>query len=158
MNIRFHSSVLITKQLDKLKEFYISILKQEIEHDFGACIILKCGLSLWNSSDSHPVTKISNREGASNQRMELCFETEQFDEIYINLKQQNLKLLHDLIEEPWGQKVIRFFDPDENIIEVGESISGFVCRLYNEGLSVQEIVAKTSVSEENVKKELLQCK
>jgi hypothetical protein len=115
-------------------------------------------LSLWNALDSHPVTKISNSAGAGNQRMELCFETEHFDEIYLQLKHQNLKLLHDLIEEPWGQKVIRFFDPDENLIEVGESILGFVCRLYNEGLSVQEIVAKTSVSEENVKNELLLCK
>jgi catechol 2,3-dioxygenase-like lactoylglutathione lyase family enzyme len=152
MNIRFHSSVLITNNLEKLKTFYCQLLKQEIEHDFGTCVIFKCGLSVWALLPTHPVAKIAGVTNAGNQRMELCFETENFDEVYDNLKRQHLNLLHDVIEELWGQRTIRFFDPDGNLIELGESILCFVWRLYNSGMNIGEIVSKTSVTEDNVRK------
>lgn len=34
----------------------------------------------------------------------------------------DMKLLHDLHDEPWGQRTIRFFDPDDHLIEAGESL------------------------------------
>ena len=40
---------------------------------------------------------------------------------------------------------LRFFDPDNHLIEIGESMKIFVGRFYNEGLSVDEIEKRTSV-------------
>jgi len=34
--------------------------------------------------------------------------------------------------EPWGQRVIRFYDPDMHIVEVGESLESVACMLHNE--------------------------
>lgn len=151
MNIRFHSPVIITNKLEDLKNFYCEVLQQAIEHDFGSCIVFECGLSIWAVSTMHPVAKVAEPGVVVNKNLELCFETEQFEEVYLSLKKHDLNLLHDIIEEPWGQRTIRFFDPDKNLIEMGESIPCFVCRMYNSGMSIKEIVAKTSVSEENVK-------
>ena len=46
-------------------------------------------------------------------------------------------------EYPWGQHVVRFFDPDHHIIEVGESMVSVVKRFAEEGLTVDEIAERT---------------
>ena len=62
-----------------------------------------------------------------------------------------MTFLHDTRLESWGQYTVRFFDPDGNLVEVGESIPCFVKRLYQEGLSIEDVAAKTSVPIETVK-------
>lgn len=44
---------------------------------------------------------------------------------------------------PWGQKVIRFYDLDKHIIEVGEYLTVMVKRMYENGISLDEIATKT---------------
>ncbi len=153
---RFHSPVLFVKDLDKMKTFYLETLLQEIESDFGACIILKSGISLWSLAENHPIAERNGQTWAKegNKNLELCFETEEFEPVLKRLKEKNLKLIHDVIEESWGQYTIRFTDPEGNIIELGESIACFVNRLYHEGMSIAEIVQKTSVNKEQVEEYL----
>ena len=43
----------------------------------------------------------------------------------------------------WGQRVIRFYDPNQHIIEIGESMEAVIRRLLKEGLSVVEVAKKT---------------
>ncbi len=104
------------------------------------------------SSDSRK--KWTNLGKRGEQNLELCFETEEFEPVLKRLKEKNLKLIHDVIEESWGQYTIRFTDPEGNIIELGESIACFVNRLYHEGMSIAEIVQKTSVNKEQVEEYL----
>ena len=85
-----------------------------------------------------------------NGNFEICFETEDFDSICKTIKEQNIPMLHDLHEESWGQKTIRVFDPDNNLVEIGESIPTFIKRMYEEGMSVGEIVERSSVGKEEV--------
>jgi hypothetical protein len=59
MNITFHSPILITDKLEELKKFYIEQLGLEIDMDFGPCVSLKCGLSLWQLSPEHKIAKSS---------------------------------------------------------------------------------------------------
>jgi hypothetical protein len=60
--------------------------------------------------------------------------------------------LHNILEEPWGQQTIRFFDPDNHLIEIGETMKIFVSRIYNKGLTIEQTSIKTSVPVEEVKK------
>ena len=46
-------------------------------------------------------------------------------------------------EFPWGQRVIRIYDPDRHIVEVGESMKAVVLRLLAEGMSPEETATKT---------------
>jgi hypothetical protein len=41
--------------------------------------------------------------------------------------------------------VLRCYDPDRHIIEIGEPISAFVRRFLSEGLSAEETSERTSV-------------
>jgi len=61
------------------------------------------------------------------------------------LKANNVKFVHEVREQPWRQKVVRFYDPDKNIIEVGESMEHLTFRLFKEGKSIEEITSITKM-------------
>lgn len=147
MHIKFHSVVLITAKLNELRSFYQDVLLQEIEYDFGNCIGFKNGLSIWELKESYPIAlKLGSKcfkEG--NKNLEICFESDCFEESVEQLRKSNLSYLHDVLEENWGQRTIRFYDPDENLVELGESLSCFVTRYFKKGMTPEQISEKTSV-------------
>lgn len=58
---------------------------------------------------------------------------------------------HPLLEHPRGQRVVRVYDPDGHMIEVGESMAIVVCGFLNSGLSVRETAARRDVPEDYVR-------
>ena len=107
---------------------------QEIKIDLGNCIIFKNGISLWKLTEDYLIAKklgkTYNPEG--NKNLELCFETDDYESVVAKLKNQDLKYLHETTEERWGQKTMRFYDPENNLIEIGETIPCFVKRFKNQ--------------------------
>jgi len=154
MEIRFHSTVIMTDDFDKMKNFYHNILKLEIEVDFGNCISFKNGLSIWKLNNDFTISQKLGRtyDKSGNKNIELCFETDAFDNVIEELNKLDLIYLHKVIEEPWGQRTIRFYDPENNLVEIGESVSCFVKRFYNQGLTFEEVAKRTSVPLNLVKK------
>ncbi len=137
----------MTDDFDKMKNFYHEILKQEIEVDFGSCIGFKNGLSIWKLNKDFTISQKLGRtyDKAGNKNLEICFETDNFDEVINELNKIDLIYLHNIIEEVWGQRTIRFFDPENNLVEIGEAIHCFVKRFYNQGMTIEEVAQRTSV-------------
>lgn len=44
-----------------------------------------------------------------------------------------------MCEQPWRQRLVRLYDPDRHIIEIGESMEHLSYRLHKEGLSPDDI-------------------
>ena len=147
--IKFHSSVIFVNDIKKSKDFYIRLLNQEIEHDFGKNVILKCGLTIWEIQPDHIINKRLKTTNNSN-RFELYFETELIDEAYNRLNNEQVEFLHEIHEEPWGQRTIRFFDHDKHLVEIGESLETFVDNMNKKGLSVKEIAEKSGIPKETI--------
>jgi lactoylglutathione lyase len=147
MDIKFQSTVLITNKFDDMTYFYKSVLKQEIDLDFGNCIGFKCGLSIWELKPEYPISKaLGNTFNKNlNRNLEICFETEDLDKIVSEINDKNISYLHGIIEEKWGQRTIRIYDPEENLVEIGESTSCFVKRFHRSGMKAEEIATRTSV-------------
>ncbi len=152
MKITLTSTVIITDDFEKMKTFYQDILLQEIEFDFGNCISFKNGLSLWKLKEEYPIAqKLGHTfDPSGNKNLEICFETDDFAIVVEILKNQKINFLHEVAEEVWGQQTIRFYDPENNLIEIGETIPCFVKRFYNQGMSIDEVSKKTSVPLEMV--------
>ncbi|HAF31221.1 MAG TPA: hypothetical protein DCG75_19450 [Bacteroidales bacterium] len=151
MKLKFHSSVLFVKNIEVSKEFYCNILKQKIETDFGNNISLKNGLSLWQVPDWHVLNKDFYDKFNPNKCLELYFETDDINEIKRLIEKNHITIHHDLNEETWGQKTIRFYDPDNNLIEIGEKLQVFIKRMYFEELTIEEIYKKTGVPKKLIK-------
>jgi catechol 2,3-dioxygenase-like lactoylglutathione lyase family enzyme len=151
MAITFHSTVLITKNFDEMKRFYTDVMQQSIAFDFGNCVSFQCGLAIWALKDSYPITKALGAVPEPNVgAVEVCFETEDFDADAAAVKTAGAPLMHDIAEENWGQLTLRFYDPDKNIVELGESMPCFCRRLHGAGLSVGAVAEKTGISIETV--------
>ncbi len=153
MNITFASTVIITKDFENMKSFYNDTLLQEIENDFGNCIMFKGGVSLWQLTDDYPIAKHLGRtyHKDGNKNIEICFETEDFEAVLSKLETVDIDYLHQVEEEVWGQRTIHIFDPEKNLVEIGESIPCFVKRMYDEGMSLAEVAERSSVPVEYVR-------
>ncbi len=142
--MKFHSSVIFVKDIEKSKDFYVQMLNQEIEHDFGKNIILKSGLTIWEIQPEHVISKTLKTKVNSN-KFELYFETELIEKKHKQLKNENIDFLHEIHEEPWGQRTIRFFDPDKHLLEIGEPLPIFIKNMFKRGLSAKQITEKSGV-------------
>ena len=151
MNLKFHSSVIFVKDFYISKHFYCDLLNQEIEYDFGNNVLLKCGITLWQTPDWHYLHNNFYNAASGNKAFEICFETVQMDEALLLIKDNKVPLMHDIIEEKWGQRTIRILDPDNNLIEIGEKLEVFIRRLNDNGLSSLQIAQKTGVPEQQIK-------
>lgn len=158
MSIRFHSAVLFTADIKRLSAFYMEVLDQQVQYDVGACVIFQCGLSLWQPSNELTMAAKLGYccHPSGNKNLELCFETETFASDVERIKAAGATLLHDVVEEPWGQRALRFFDPDGNVVELGESIPTFVRRHYAAGLSAEAVAERTGVPLEAVRQHITQ--
>lgn len=148
--ISYHSAVLFVQDIAAAKAFYLNVLDQQIEADFGRCVILGCGLSLWQVPAGHAVSPAEKQDGSS--RFEICFETEGcMKAVLKRLKASGVSFLHEIKEESWGQQTVRFYDPDGHLVELGENLQTFVRRLYQESGSAEAVAKRTSVPLEMVR-------
>jgi len=51
-----------------------------------------------------------------------------------------------LMEHDWGQRVVRIYDPDHHMIEIGESMDYVAKRFLASGMSVEETAWKTQMA------------
>lgn len=148
--LKYYAAVVFVKNIEASKKFYTEILDCVIEHDFGKNITFVGGLSIWELRDDHIITKGINRNMAQGNKFELYFETEDIYKQFSKLESAKLRFMHKIIEEPWGQLTIRFYDCDNHLIEIGETLKTFVKRMYGSGLSEDKVAEKTGIPVETV--------
>ncbi len=145
MTIKYHSAVLFIKDIEISKDFYCNLLNQEINMDFGNYVVLNNGLTLWQIPDWHALSDDFYDKEYYNRSLELYFETEDIHETVDLVKKNNIPKHHELTEESWGQKTIRIYDPDNNLIEIGEKLESYIKRMHSEGLNIDQICKKSGV-------------
>jgi catechol 2,3-dioxygenase-like lactoylglutathione lyase family enzyme len=136
--IKFICPLITVNNIDLSRKFYETLLNQKVKFDFGANVTFHGDFAI--HLDSHFSGLIDNKKivkGGND--FELYFEFDDLDELVGRLIQNRVEFVHPLREQPWRQKVVRFYDPDLHIIEVGESMEHVAYRLSKEGLSEPEI-------------------
>lgn len=134
----FGSVVLAVTDIVKSKEFYMDMFGLEIVEDYGEKVVFDGGFSLQESFDWLVGISASAIKYKAN-NMELYFEEEDIIRFIDRLKKYpKVKLMHPLKLSPWGQRVIRLYDPDGHIIEVGEPMEVVAKRFLLEGKSIED--------------------
>jgi len=152
MEIKYICSLLTVKDIQKSREFYEKVLKQEVELDHGENVSFKGGFAIHDRKHFQELVDNGSRNDNTNCNtlIELYFVSEEIEALNNKLESLNVVFLHNIREQPWGQRVLRFFDPDDYIIEVGESMEAVVTRFAAEGLEVEEISKRSSMPVEFV--------
>ena len=160
MDLKNCTSVLFVKNAQIARTFYENLLGLKVKADFGGTnIIFEEGFALWQIMNGNIISQTLGTENITDHnltsRFELCFETEDFDNIYKTLNDNGIKFLHRINVELWGQRTIRFYDPDGHLIEVGEAMHVFLRRVYEEENFDIEATSKRTFTSVKMLKEIL---
>ena len=151
--MRYVSTLIVVTDMKRSISFYGSLLGLELLADFGANVVLSGGVTLqtlesWTSFIEKEPAQVAFQNNAA----ELYFETQSMDNFLQTLSlRHDVELLHPVKEHSWGQRVVRFYDPDKHIVEVGESIDSVVLGFLNSGMSVEETAVRMDVPVDYVK-------
>lgn len=151
--MQYICSLVIVEDIQVARKFYEEILRQKVEMDFGENITFEGGFSLHQKEhfksliDHKPIIRKTNN-------FELYFEHDAIEAFAEKLKVNDIELVHELRKQPWQQRVIRFYDYDHNMIEVGESMEYVAYRLFKEGNTIKKISEITYMPEALIKKSI----
>ncbi len=147
MEIKLSAAVIFVKDIAASRKFYEQVLGQKVLMDHGPNVGYEGGFALWQRDHASQI--IFNRpttgENGHNNNAELYFETFELDEALQKLEAEKVEFVHPMVEQPWGQRVFRFYDPDGHIIELGEPMPAVIRRFLAQGLSSAEIAQRTSM-------------
>ena len=150
--MQYSGVVLSVEDIGVSRSFYEELFGLKLEHDYGINLSFTCGLSLqqnfaWLIGTAPEVVQKKTHN------VEICFEEEGFDAFLERLSQfSDIDYLGKVREHGWGQRVVRFYDPDGHLIEVGESMQRVIRRFLDKGMTLQEVSVRMDVREEDLHK------
>ena len=138
--MKVKNTMLIVADIDKSVEFYKKVFGFRVIMDFGANKTLTGGLVL-QTLDTWQEFIGTEAVSFGGNSFEIYFEEDDFDKFAEKLKAFDVEYVHPIKEHSWGQRVVRIYDPDKHIIEIGENIK-VVCKHFLDGGMTPEEVAK----------------
>lgn len=150
--MKFTCMVISVTDINAARKFYEDLFGLEVFQDYGRNIAFTCGLALQQDFDwlvNLPKEKVLKKSNNA----EIVFEEQDFDGFLNKLKKYpDIECLGEVIEHSWGQRVIRFYDLDGHIIEVGEDMKMVIKRFLASGMTMEEVSAKMDASVEDLTK------
>ena len=134
--MKLKNPMLVVTDINKSVEFYKKVFGLHVVMDFGANKTLTGGLALQTIETYKEFIGIDEISFGGN-NFEIYFEEDDFDKFADKLKECDIEYIHPIIEHSWGQRVVRFYDPDKHIIEVGENLK-VVCKRFLESKMTPE--------------------
>lgn len=117
--MRLKNVLIVVNDIEKSKKFYKDLFGLDVILDNDGNVILTEGLVLqdakvWMDFIRKNIVKKNNAT-------ELYFEEKNIEAFAKKLEayEEPIEYVNPLMEHSWGQKVIRFYDLDGNLIEVG---------------------------------------
>jgi len=120
--MKLKNFLIVVKDIERSRQFYEDLFGLEMLVDNDGNMVLSDGLALqeekyWKEFLGKEIIPESNS-------CELYFEEADIEGFIKKLESMypEVKYVNRLMTHSWGQKVIRFYDPDGNLIEVGTPI------------------------------------
>lgn len=148
--MKLQNPMLVVMDIDQTVAFYKKVLGLDVIMDFGANKTLTGGLALQTFETYKDFISGSDISFGSNS-FEIYFEEDNFDAFVTKLKECDVKYVHPVKEHAWGQRVVRFYDPDKHIIEVGENMNAVCKRFLDSGMTPEQAAERMDVPMEFVK-------
>ena len=117
--MKLKNILIVVKDIERSRRFYHDLFGLEMIRDFEGNMILTEGLVLqdekvWREFLKKDVIPESNSCELYFEERDLEVFIEKLEKLYPSVRYVNRLMMHD-----WGQKVVRFYDPHGNLIEVG---------------------------------------
>lgn len=142
--MKLKNPMLVVTDIDKSVEFYNKVLGLRVIADFGANKTLTGGLSLQTAETYKEFIENDNITFGGNS-FEIYFEEDDFDRFLERLKNCDIEYVHPVKEHSWGQRAVRFYDPNKHIIEVGENLKSVCRRFLDSGMTPEQVAERMDV-------------
>ena len=142
--MKFMNPLLAVSDMERSVSFYKTVLGLDKIADFGANVTLTGGVAL-QTQETWAQFIETDALRWNGKVSELYFEEDDFDTFAERLRGQDIRYVHPVKEHAWGQRVVRFFDPDGHIIEVGENIKTVCRRFLDSGMSPEQVAERMDV-------------
>lgn len=143
--MKLKNILIVVNDIEKSKAFYRDLFGLQVVTDFVGNVILTEGLVLqdrkiWEKFIGKEIIKGGNDA-------ELYFEENDMEGFLKKLEQSSypVEYVNSLMEHDWGQRVIRIYDPDWHVIEIGESMEYVAHRLLKQGMTAEQVAEKTQL-------------
>ena len=142
--MKIKNTMLVVTDIDKSVEFYKKVLGLRVIMDFGANKTLTGGLAL-QTLDTWREFIGTDDISFGNNSSEIYFEGDNFDKFAERLQKFDVDYVHPVKEHSWGQRVVRIYDPDKHIIEIGENIKSVCQRFLDSGMTAEQVAERMDV-------------
>ena len=150
--LKYKCPLIAVTDMEKSITFYEEVIGDRVAMNFGANVQFEGGFALQEMKTWKAMIHTENVRRKSN-AAELYFEEEDFDNFLEYLKEfPEIQYVHDVEEMRWGQRVVRFYDPDFHIIEVGEAMDTVIKRMLKSGMTVEQTSEKSQFPIEYIKR------
>lgn len=141
--MKMKNTMLVVKDMERSKKFYWEVMGLRTLVDLQIHAVLTGGLGLQTEASWQGF--IEQETSYKGNDAEIYFEEDDFEPFIEKLTKMDIEYVHPPYTHEWGQRVVRFYDPDYHILEVGESMK-IVCRRFlDAGLDEMQIAKKTSL-------------
>ena len=144
--MKFKGTLLSVRDINSARRLYEGLLGCVVSIDLGVHIAYTNGIFLQEERSWRTLIDKQEEEiayGAND--AELYFEEHEIESFYVRARVFDVELLHGLIEHDWGQRVVRFYDYDGHIIEVGEHLGDVARRFLSAGMTREEAAKRMDV-------------
>ena len=124
VQMKLKNVLIVTKDIERARQFYHDLFGLEMILDNDGNMVLTEGLALqdekiWRDFLGKDIISKNNSS-------ELYFEEKDIEGFIEKLEScyPEVEYVNRLMTHSWGQKVVRFYDPDGNLIEVGTPMGG----------------------------------
>ena len=142
--MKFKNPLLTVTDMAASIDFYKRVLGLRVVMDFGANVTLTGGVCL-QTLDTWQGFLDGRRVSLGGNDGELYFEEDDFDVFAAKLQNLPMEYVHPVKEHRWGQRVVRFYDPDHHIVEVGENMKSVCRRFLDGGMTEEQAAARMDV-------------
>lgn len=139
--IHYTGYMLVVEEMDPIKQFYAGLLQQKLKFDSPDYVVFEGEFSLFlkrnfrailGDEERFPIQLRANNG-------ELYFESDDIEADERRLMQAGTEFIHGVKEQPWGQRVMRFYDPSGAVVEIGEEMGVVIRRYQAQGMSLPQI-------------------
>lgn len=125
--MKMKNTMLVVKDMERSKKFYWEVMGLRTLVDLQIHAVLTGGLGLQTEASWQGF--IEQETSYKGNDAEIYFEEDDFEPFIEKLTKMDIEYVHPPYTHEWGQRVVRFYDPDYHILEVGESMK-IVCRRF----------------------------
>jgi Lactoylglutathione lyase and related lyases len=140
--MKFGGLLIAVSDMKRAKAFYEQVMELKVMMDLGTHVSFENGLGLQQDYQEMVGVELNACDKPDN--FQLYFETEDLDGWEEKLTAiADIKFLHRPKTYPWGQRVMRFYDYDNYIIELSESMECVAKRYLAQGMTAEETAERT---------------